>query len=234
MIDAHHGIAGKIAFHCAATFKLPLHIRSSQLGADPSNSPRMPKTSYKKHEDLKPRLAWGGFNFFFTASHEHFFRGWKLAFHSKISQYPPALQRKRTLPSSFTTAGKTCRLKENATLGLKQSLYMTAAPCRCSHSMSFLFASQKWLCLSRGSEYAGKSRALKYHVQQYCNQHLEQQIKTSKTGFLKTTLTQMETRVVLIVIGACNIQGPPRGVVRTSRPMELSQGLRRRISLRNK
>lgn len=64
MIDAHHGIAGKIAFHCAATFKLPLHIRSSQLGADPSNSPRMPETSYKKHEDLKPRLAWGGFIFF--------------------------------------------------------------------------------------------------------------------------------------------------------------------------
>ena len=73
MIDAHHGIAGKIAFHCAATFKLPLHIRSSQLGADPSNSPRMPKTSYKKHEDLKPRLAWGGFNFFFHRKSWAFF-----------------------------------------------------------------------------------------------------------------------------------------------------------------
>lgn len=94
MIDAHHGIAGKFAFHCAATFKHPLHIRSSQLGADPSNSPRMPKTSYKKHEDLKPRLVWGGFRIFSPKSWTCFFRGWKLAFfHPKISQYPPALQK---------------------------------------------------------------------------------------------------------------------------------------------
>ena len=164
MIDAHHGIAGKFAFHCAATFKHPLHIRNSQLSAHPSHSPRCLK-QVEKHEDLKPRLVWGGFRFFSPRVMSTFFA---------VGSWPCT---PKFLSSSCIAkecwlqvspkAGKTCRLKENATLGLKQSLYMTAVPCRCSHSMSFLFASQKWLCLSRSSESAGKSRALKYCVRQY-------------------------------------------------------------------